>query len=1120
LKRFVFLLVILSVWLFISECTFNSKPKKILVFCLTKGWHHASIPKGLDFFQKLGKSKKIEVDTTSNPRRFQDHFLKDYDAVIFLNTTGDVLNRSQEVAFERYIQAGGSYLGIHSACDTEYEWPWYGKLVGAYFQNHPEIQKASLFIPDTTQDEMLKDIPKQFSIEDEWYNFIPESISESTKKIQFLDEKSYEGGKHPTGHPITWYHEFDGGKAFYTGLGHKDGTYDNPVFIKLISNALDWSLDHGTLDYGNAKTASIPDEDRFTQTVLAGNLDEPMEMAIDPKGNVWVVGRKGNIWYWDNENQSFNEKHMMDVWTKYEDGLLGIVLDKNYLENHWAYLYYSPNIEQSVQYLSRFTIVDGSFDFTSEKILLKVPVQRLECCHSAGSIAMDKNGMLWLSTGDNTNPHKSDGYGPIDERVNRDPFDAQKSSANTNDLRGKVLRIKPETDGSYSIPDGNLFPVGTKNSRPEIYAMGCRNPYRISVNEEGTGLAWGDVGPDAGKDSIYGPKGYDEVNLTFQPGFFGWPYFIANNIPYSDRNFADSIPSGALRNPKIPATNNSPRNTGKQKMPLPQPAWIYYSYLNSKVFPELGKGGRTAMAGPWISKTGNGLKLPSYYFGKIIVYDWMRDWVFVADPNPNEKPKLERILTRFVFSNPNDMELGPDGYLYVLEYGMNWFLQNSDARLSRIEYSINNKAPIAKITADKTIGGMPLKVIFSSNGSFDDDPDDSLSYEWRISDASTVNSRKKDFAYTFQKPGTYVARLVVTDRAGNSAATSTQIKVGNYPPKINIELAGNKSFYWPGTPISYQIDIDDKEDGSTRNGGIPISEIKSFSDVLHQTQDQTTQAQGHQIQTEASIGLSLINSSDCKSCHQEKIRSAGPAYLEVANQYRNKPTSQGILAKKIITGGTGNWGDHAMSAHPQLALDDAKKMVAYILSIKEDAGTKSIPARGSFIPQNLKENDEILISAIYKDKGAPGIESIEEKNSVSLRYPKLAAVDYDKKFEAAEKANYGKAPFFMKLYKNNSYIMFKSIDLKGIGQIEVNATYGGDQTIYLEIRTDSLTGKLLARQSFKKQINPNIFQQKRIAIKPSSGKTDLYFVLSGDWLPAKGKDIAMEWFYFIKGRGI
>ena len=160
-----------------------------------------------------------------------------------------------------------------------------------------------------------------------------------------------------------------------------------------------------------------------------------------------------------------------------------------------------------------------SLDMKSEKVLLEIPVQRDQCCHTAGSIAFDAHGNLFLSTGDNTNPFTPTGYAPIDERAGRGPWDAQKSSANTNDLRGKILRIHPEPNGTYTIPEGNLFAKGTPKTRPEIYTMGHRNPYRISVDKHTGFLYWGDVGPDAPADSAdRGPAGHDEVNQARKRG--------------------------------------------------------------------------------------------------------------------------------------------------------------------------------------------------------------------------------------------------------------------------------------------------------------------------------------------------------------------------------------------------------------------------------------------------------------------------------------------------------------------------------------------------------------------------------------------------------------------------
>src|SRR2546423_14945644 len=179
--------------------------------------------------------------------------------------------------------------------------------------------------------------------------------------------------------------------------------------------------------------------------------------------------------------------------------------------------------------LARYHMVVDSLDLGSKKVLLEIGPQRLQCCHTGGSIAFDAKGNLYLSTGDNSNPFAT-GYAPIDERPGRMPWDAQKSSGNTNDLRGKIIRIHPEPDGTYTIPEGNLFPAGTPKTRPEIYTMGHRNPYRISVDSHTGFLYWGEVGPDANEDSVgRGPPGYDEIDQAPTAGNSRWPYRAGNH---------------------------------------------------------------------------------------------------------------------------------------------------------------------------------------------------------------------------------------------------------------------------------------------------------------------------------------------------------------------------------------------------------------------------------------------------------------------------------------------------------------------------------------------------------------------------------------------------------------
>ena len=393
---------------------------------------------------------------------------------------------------------------------------------------------------------------------------------------------------------MAWYRDFDGGRTWYTGLGHTNECYQDKIFLELLWGGIQYAAGPGTpVDYNNARVA--PEENRFQKVVLDFNLNEPMELDILPNEDVLFIER-GVI---SNFSKKAENKTKLvtkfPVFSELEDGLLGLAVDPDYQKNHWIYLYYSPVGKEAIQRLSRFSFIGDSLDRSSEKILLTVTTQRDECCHSAGSVEFGPDRLLYISVGDNTSP-RATGYGPMDERPGRSAWDAQKSSGNTNDLRGKILRIKPEDDGTYSIPDGNLFTDPSKG-KPEIYVMGVRNPFRISVDSKTGFLYWGDVGPDAGKDSVgFGSRGYDEINQARKAGNHGWPYFIGNNFPYNDYDYGTNK-SGALFDPKKPM-NTSPNNTGAKELPEAVPPMIYYPYAASKEFPLVGEGGRNAMAGP------------------------------------------------------------------------------------------------------------------------------------------------------------------------------------------------------------------------------------------------------------------------------------------------------------------------------------------------------------------------------------------------------------------------------------------------------------------------------------------------------------------------------------------
>ena len=206
------------------------KPR-ILVFSKTTGFRHESIASGKAAIIKLGKEQGFHVDTTEDSGYFTEDSLKKYKAVVFMSTTGNILNAPQQIAFERYIQAGGGYAGVHAAADTEYDWPWYGKLVGGYFLSHPKTQEAVVNVTDRTN-LASSHLPARWKRTDEWYNY--KNLNPNVKVLASLDESTYEGGKNGANHPIAWYHQFDGGRAFYTGMGHTPESYADPLNQKQL----------------------------------------------------------------------------------------------------------------------------------------------------------------------------------------------------------------------------------------------------------------------------------------------------------------------------------------------------------------------------------------------------------------------------------------------------------------------------------------------------------------------------------------------------------------------------------------------------------------------------------------------------------------------------------------------------------------------------------------------------------------------------------------------------------------------------------------------------------------------------------------------------------------------
>jgi glucose/arabinose dehydrogenase/PKD repeat protein len=608
-----------------------------------------------------------------------------------------------------------------------------------------------------------------------------------------------------------------------------------------------------------AQAGSVIPPGDYQQVQLAsggGELGEAMSLAVLPNRSVVHTARDGTVRVTDAAGNT-TTAGKLSVYTHDEEGLQGVAADPGFVTNRFIWLYYSPALStpggdaptegtqadwdrwKGELRLSRFVLTTGNtLDLASEKIVLRVANDRGQCCHVGGDIDFDATGNLYLTTGDDTNPFQSDSYTPIDERTNRNPqFDAQRSSGNTNDLRGKVLRIKPQADGTYTIPSGNLFAPGTANTRPEIYAMGFRNPFRMSV-DKATGIVWlGDYGPDAGgTNANRGPGGQVEFNRITAPGNYGWPYCTGTNTTtetYNDFTFP-SGPSGAKFDCATGPVNNSFRNTGQQKLPAPKASWIKYGG-DSGTPPEFGGGSESPMGGPvyrYDPNLNSSVKFPQSLDGRFFAGEYGRRWIKAIEVTGSGGVGD---IGAFPWTGTQvmDMAFGPDGALYVLDYGTG----SNNQALWRIEYiGGTNRNPIAKAAANKTSGPSPLTVTFSSAGSSDPEGG-ALTYSWNFGDGTTSTAANP--TKTYHTNGNYTATLTVRDPQGLTGSANVQISVGNTAPSVTLSSPGDGALFSFGDTVSFQITATDPEDGTIDCSRVKIRYLLGHDSHEHEITSRT-----------------------------------------------------------------------------------------------------------------------------------------------------------------------------------------------------------------------------------------------------------------------------------------
>ncbi|MXV16355.1 PQQ-dependent sugar dehydrogenase [Hufsiella ginkgonis] len=859
-----------------------------------------------------------------------------------------------------------------------------------------------------------------------------------------------------------------------------------------------------------------PDESRFTAVALTqpGDLDEPNTFEVLKDGRVLISERKGAVKLYDPITKMTSTIAQIPVNMKYtsakgvvseaEEGLLGLTVDPNFAVNHWVYTFYSHPTESRFQ-LTRWVFADERLVPGSEKIVLQFATQRETCCHTGGGMTWDAKGNLYLTVGNNTGTSLSSS---TDERPNRVNWDDQRGTANTNSLLGKILRIKPKADGTYLIPAGNLFPPGTKNTRPEIYTMGHRNPWRPSIDSKTGFLYWGDIGSDANEDTEIGPRGYDELNQARKPGFFGWPYFVGPNAAFPIFDYV----GGELldkKDPKKP-TNTSVNNTGLKELPPVAPPFIYYPYAASEEFPLVGSGSRSATGGPIYHRADFPLAKrpwPAYYEGKWIATDLARGWIMSIAMKPNgDYLSMERFLPSYRPVEPIDMKFGPSGDLYVLEYGSVWFGASASAKLVRIEYNAGNRKPAIAVSADKSGGTVPLKVALSSAGTKDADGD-LLKYRWKVNTPGGVPLlfTTANPAITLTKPGVYTASLTVTDPKGASNTKSLAIIAGNAAPSVNIELNGNATFFFNNKPLGYSVLVNDQEDGSLAAGTISADQVAISMDYASEGFDYAEIIQGQRsvdANTRFAVARALMAKSDCKNCHLDDAKNIGPSFTDIAKKYKGDDKAPAHLVSKVRAGGMGVWQNLiSMPAHPSISDADAHTIVKYILSIT-DKTINTLPVKGTYVtktPEGDPGNGTFVIRAAYTDHGNKTIPKQTSESTIVLRNPLVSGGAAEIMKGAIVKVN-GQDGIVNVIPNTNGYIGYKKLDLTGIKQVELRISTsvreknpGGK----VEIRLDSPDGALIGQAEV-----PSVEDEPRAInapplkadVKDTTGKHDLYFV--------------------------
>ncbi|RIV38051.1 ThuA domain-containing protein [Micromonospora radicis] len=869
----------------------NGIQYKVLVFTRSAQGTHPATAAGVEAIRQLGKDRRFTVDVTDDARKFREPHLKQFRAVVFLNTSGDVLDDAQRTAFEAYYRGGGGFVGVHSAIEAQPGWTFLDNVLGTRAVGAPTAAGAATVTVADRVHPASATLPERWTTTDRWYNFAA-NVRGVSHVLATVDEKTYDGGTMGFDHPITWCKDYQGGRSFYTGLGATPESFRGADLRAHLGGAIQWAAGVTDGDCGATVLAN------YQMTVIGAqpNVNEPIGFDVLPDGRVIQTDRRGGVRLHEPDGNRTTVLAQIPVYTHSEDGMYGPAIDRDFATNKWVYLFYAPLLDTPTGaapttstdpnawdvwngyfQLSRFKFVDGenpSLDLATEQKIMQVPVDRGACCHVAGDIAFDSENNLWLVTGDDTpaSAGGAGGFSPHNDSVSatgvyQAPFaDARRASANTNDLRGKILRITVQPDGSYTVPEGNLFPAAqypADKTRPEIYAMGLRNPFRITLDKNDVAYIT-DYSPDSRDAAVgRGPEGTGRMMVVDKPANYGWPMCVQPDLPYFEMNWTTSPISPIAPFDCAAPKNTSRHNTGLVDLPPVEKSELWYSfnaptpcaqaYLSTPtqacpvLFPELGTGGvgpHGAAKYDYDPELRSETKFPAYYDGAIFFGEFTRDYLReIRLDSQGEILKINDLLScgggpvtparPFLCDNPMDMMWGPDGNFYLLTYGDGFFNINPDAAMVKFSYVKGLRAPTAVLNATPTNGLAPLTVAFSSEGSRDPDPADSISFAWDLNGDGIVDSVDPNPSFTYAANGVYTARLTVTDSSGKSASANTTITVGNTAPTVRVDVPIEGGFFNWGDDIPWSVTVTDPEDGPIDCGRVEVTFVLGHDDHGH-----------------------------------------------------------------------------------------------------------------------------------------------------------------------------------------------------------------------------------------------------------------------------------------------